>query len=60
VATAADSTSQGAQDTLKAAKQLTEVARQLRNLVDLFKLDDAGNHPMAANQNYRARAAHAS
>jgi len=40
VATAAESTTRGAQDTLKAAQQLTEMATQLRTLVDQFKLDD--------------------
>jgi methyl-accepting chemotaxis protein len=41
VATAADSTTRGAQDTLKAAQQLTEMATQLRNLVDQFKLGES-------------------
>jgi methyl-accepting chemotaxis protein len=57
VATAAESTTHGAQDTLKAAQQLTEMATQLRNLVDQFKLgDDASARGMDRSQ---ARAAHA-
>ena len=43
VATAAESTTRGAQDTLKAAQALTEMATQLRTLVDQFKLSDAAN-----------------
>jgi len=38
VAAAAESTTRGAQDTLKAAQQLTEMAVQLRSLVEKFKL----------------------
>jgi methyl-accepting chemotaxis protein len=40
VATAAESTTHGAQDSLKAAQQLSEMATQLRNMVEQFKLED--------------------
>ena len=58
VASAAESTTRGAQDTLKAAQQLTEMASQLRALVEKFKLtdgNDGANQPLG-----RARAAQAS
>ena len=48
VAAAAESTTHGAQDSLKAAEQLTEMSRELRNMVDQFKLevdDQAANAP---------------
>ena len=58
VAAAAESTTRGAQDTLKAAQQLTEMASQLRALVEKFKLtnsDDGTNVSLG-----KARAAQAS
>ncbi|MFZ0734536.1 MAG: PAS domain S-box protein [Candidatus Sulfotelmatobacter sp.] len=57
VATAADSTTHGAQDTLKAAQQLTEMATQLRSLVDQFKLGD--DTSATGKDRSQARAAHA-
>lgn len=56
VATAAESTTRGAQDSLKAAQQLTEMATQLRTLVEKFKLDGNAQSGGAA-QNFGARAA---
>lgn len=56
VATAAESTTHGAQDTLKAAQQLTEMATQLRTLVEQFKLSDS--EPSQASATSKARAAH--
>jgi methyl-accepting chemotaxis protein len=43
VASAAESTTRGAQDTLQAAQQLTAMAVQLRSLVEQFKLSDSGS-----------------
>jgi methyl-accepting chemotaxis protein len=40
VAAAAESTTRGAQDTLKAAQQLTDMSKQLRTLVEQFKLEE--------------------
>ena len=40
VATAAESTTRGAQESLKAAQQLSEMATQLQNLVEQFKLQE--------------------
>src|SRR5579859_2948792 len=59
VATAAESTTRGAQDTLKAAQQLTDMASELRNLVDQFKLSDKDD-AVAAKLAFKATAAHAS
>ena len=61
VATAAESTTHGAQDSLKAAEQLTEMSRQLRNMVDQFKLEaeeEVGSLPKT--KAVKSRAAHAS
>lgn len=44
VAAAAESTTRGAQETLKAAQQLTDMAAQLRALVEKFKLSDTAEH----------------
>ena len=60
VATAAESTTRGAQDTLKAAQQLTEMATQLRTLVDQFKLSDKEDGVVAAKPRSKASAARAS
>lgn len=60
VAAAAESTTRGAQDTLKAAQQLTEMAAQLRTLVDQFKLSDKGETSAPAKQASNASAARAS
>jgi len=57
VASAAESTTRGAQDTLKAAQQLTEMAAQLRALVEKFKLSDSGD--LGSTLPARARAAQA-
>jgi methyl-accepting chemotaxis protein len=56
VAQAAESTSQGAGDTQKAAQQLVETSAELRRLVEQFKINDSGSgrSPSAL----RARAAH--
>ncbi len=56
VATAAESTTRGAQDTLKAAQQLTDMASELRNLVDQFKLSDEES---STGIRTKSRAAHA-
>ena len=60
VAAAAESTTRGAQDTLKAAQQLTEMATQLRTLVDQFKLSEGDDTAVAAKQAFKATAARAS
>src|SRR5579872_2481210 len=57
VASAAESTTRGAQDTLKAAQQLTEMAAQLRALVEKFKLSDSDN--LSNSLPAKARAAQA-
>ncbi len=44
VAEAADSTSRGASDTEKAARQLVETAAELRRLVEQFKIDAPPRH----------------
>jgi len=59
VATAAESTTRGAQDTLKAAQQLTEMATQLRTLVDQFKLSDKEETVVGAKQAFKAARASA-
>lgn len=60
VAAAAEGTTRGAQDTLKAAQQLTEMAVQLRNLVNQFKFGDTEESgPSADCARTRARRAHA-
>jgi len=45
VAQAAESTSQGAGDTQKAAQQLVDTSTQLRRLVEKFKINSGGNGP---------------
>ncbi len=57
VASAAESTTRGAQDSLKAAQQLTEMAAQLRTLVDKFKLSDSND--LSSTLPAKARAAQA-
>lgn len=48
IAEAAVNTSHGATDSQKAAKQLAEMATQLRGLVEKFKLDsDTRGHSLA-------------
>ena len=54
VASAAESTTRGAQDSLKAAQQLTEMAAQLRTLVDKFKLSDSNEVSSALPAKARA------
>ena len=54
VAAAAESTTRGAQDTLKAAQQLTEMAVQLRALVEKFKLADSTDAASSAPAKTRA------
>ena len=58
VASAADSTTRGAQDTLQAAQQLTNMALQLRNLVEQFKITDSTGH--VGTESTKVRAAQAS
>lgn len=58
VAAAAESTTRGAQETLKAAQQLTDMAAQLRALVEKFKLSDTAEG--SAFSAGKARAAQAS
>jgi len=58
VASAAESTTRGAQETLKAAQQLTEMAVQLRTLVEKFKLSDTADS--GTSNAGKARAAQAS
>jgi methyl-accepting chemotaxis protein len=60
VAQAAESTSRGATDTQRAAQQLVETSRQLRNLVERFKINGNGGHDVVGGD-YAARtkAAHA-
>ncbi len=62
VATAAESTTRGAQDTLKAAEHLTEMATQLRALVEQFKLNDTeeSSRALPGRERPKARAAQAS
>ena len=59
VAVAAESTTRGAQDTLKAAQELTEMATQLRTLVERFKLS-ASEPGSSSPEKPKARAAQAS
>ena len=60
VAQAAGSTSRGAEDTQKAAQQLVEDSRQLRSLVEQFKLDGATTRSVrVATEPVRYRAASA-
>lgn len=59
VAVAAESTTRGAQDTLKAGQQLTEMATQLKTLVEQFKLSDSGSGGTTGNTS-KVRAAQAS
>jgi methyl-accepting chemotaxis protein len=59
VATAAESTARGAGDTQKAAQQLVETSRQLRALVEDFKLDAATPGQSSTAQPLRSRAASA-
>jgi methyl-accepting chemotaxis protein len=56
VAAAADSTTHGAHETLKAAEQLTEMSAQLNTLVEQFKLNAASSN----SERVHARAASAS
>ena len=57
VASAAESTTRGAQDTLQAAQQLTNMALQLRSLVEQFKLTDSSR---VVTEPTKVRAAQAS
>ncbi len=59
VATAAESTARGATDTQRAAQQLVENSRQLRTLVEKFKLDVATPSHSSSGQSSRSRAASA-
>jgi methyl-accepting chemotaxis protein len=61
VAQAAESTSQGAGDTQKAAQQLVETSTQLRRLVEKFKINAGGNGSgnEATASAAQSRAAHA-
>jgi two-component system, chemotaxis family, sensor kinase CheA len=59
VASAAESTTRGAQDTLQAAQQLTAMAVQLRSLVEQFKLSDSGTTAAAGKEKTKAHAARA-
>jgi len=56
VATAAESTTRGAQDTLKAAQQLTNMAVQLRTLVEQFKLGETDGSAASGAKPERSRA----
>ena len=59
VAQAAESTSRGAGDTQKAAQQLVETSRELRRLVDRFRIDNNGRDGMDSGRGARGKAAHA-
>jgi methyl-accepting chemotaxis protein len=61
VASAAQSTTRGAQGTLKAAQELTDMAAQLRSLVEKFKFanDEEASKPATGKDRLRARAAQA-
>jgi methyl-accepting chemotaxis protein len=59
VAAAAESTTHGAQDNLKAAQQLTEMAAQLRHLVHQFKFSENQDDASSRGES-KARAAQAS
>jgi methyl-accepting chemotaxis protein len=58
VAQAAESTSRGASDTQKAARQLVETAAQLRRLVEQFKVKTIGHASDGPTQDSRSMAAH--
>jgi methyl-accepting chemotaxis protein len=59
VAQAAESTSQGAGDTQKAAQQLVETSTQLRRLVEKFKINAGGNGRGTGEEAAQRMAAHA-
>jgi methyl-accepting chemotaxis protein len=58
VSQAAESTSRGATDTQKAARQLVETSAELRRLVEQFKID-SGSGQAGGNQSTRSMAARA-